>query len=219
MLDYAFSRIIDLQNFMKVIYDCVTPLEQSVIVHRLGWFNILSAFNLNRVYQFHLDDVESRRLAIILMQLSEIEPGENWKDPEFRKEGINGDLLHGWQLPIEWCNNPAERVPKHGYLKFCWNTEAKEHRLEARLNLDPNTIASESLKMRVEMAHMRLLLDKECFLNARKRPQKALHPNNIKELERILADPHGERENIEVVEVDSASDCSTSDDGFECGDV
>jgi hypothetical protein len=59
---------------MQEIYDRVTPPEQEVLASRLGMFNILSAFKLNRVYEFYLDRVEDRRLAIIFVKLGDLEP-------------------------------------------------------------------------------------------------------------------------------------------------
>jgi Ca2+-binding EF-hand superfamily protein len=109
----AHQRLIDLHNF-AYLWEFLSKGEVLATLHRLGWLNVFDPVSPDRRHYMDLDIRETQLIAMILVRLAVVEPGENW---------LYEDYMHkpGWQLPMSWMHE----IPKTGRLTLTYSSTAK----------------------------------------------------------------------------------------------
>ena len=79
VIQSAFSRLIDLENFHKVI-DSISMDERDELYHRMGILNVLDPMYPDRLFRLDMRRWEHREWCKVLIQLAVVEPGDNWVD-------------------------------------------------------------------------------------------------------------------------------------------
>ena len=118
----CFSRIIDIKNIHRVVYDpfVFSDDERMEAEHRLGVLNLFNPSYVDREFRLDLRRWDHREVVKYLIRLSMAEPGENWEDACYR--WAKYDLpVPGWVLPAPWTlpdnANDGDGGPrKHGWL-------------------------------------------------------------------------------------------------------
>jgi Leucine-rich repeat (LRR) protein len=114
-----WNRIVDLENFSLVL-QTLPHTNHHTVCERIGWQNILNTSQIDRLFVLDLSAEDSRAMAIMLAKVAQVEPGENFIDPKFRRS--LGDLfIPGWSLPTSWTIDPDKAkswdgVPRKGQL-------------------------------------------------------------------------------------------------------
>ena len=94
----------------------VSEKDYKSAVTRLGWLNIFNPANPDIIYDLDLSIWEDYQLCLMLVELADVEPGENFIDETFTKfdkqlkneegEKVGGYILvDGWELPMSWVEN------------------------------------------------------------------------------------------------------------------
>lgn len=149
----VFSRITDLENFATVV-DSLTPEEQAECVYRLGIMNCYNPIQVDRVYRLSLDSHDERQMAVVLVKLAIVQPGENWVGAltlqlsslghlslivqvgeRFTRRVDSLEWIPGWELPKEW----EDEVAYHGILetRYISNATQSQEDLSVRRSLMP----------------------------------------------------------------------------------
>ena len=95
-----FSRMVDIENFRMIMDEFLTREERDEVVDRLGWLNVFDPVFIDREYVLDLSVRDHWTLAFILVDLANIEPGENWEDETFQKPDVQ---------------NPGQYIPQPGW--------------------------------------------------------------------------------------------------------
>ena len=134
VLQSCFSRIVDLENIWTTILLNRTILshqDYEVAILRLGWLNIwhpMCDVGPDLIYDLDMSIKEHYILTLQLIELADVEPGENFLDETWTKwdrqakteyiPGEKGDYVEvaGWELPMSWVENgPPDRGFLHVY--------------------------------------------------------------------------------------------------------
>ena len=151
VLQICFSRIIDLENLFTHIMNYILPqtkqrlLSRTVAnidsggkvtreimfvsdyeeaITRLGWLNIFNPNDPDLIYDLDHSKRDHYQLSLMLVELADIEPGENFVGEtwtKYDKQTVNkvtGEkgayvLVPGWELPVSWL---SPGPPEQGYL-------------------------------------------------------------------------------------------------------
>jgi len=97
----VFSRVIDLENFHKVI-ETVDKEGSISIAHRLGWLNILNLEHFDRHYDLDLTFKDHWKLANMVTRLAVDEDGDNLPLRQFSRKADPLVWIPGWDLPASW---------------------------------------------------------------------------------------------------------------------
>lgn len=68
-----FSRVIDLETF-HLLLDLLPQDRRSVVMSRLGWFNVVNPLQIDQFFDLNLAIPEERRMAEVLTTLAVAEP-------------------------------------------------------------------------------------------------------------------------------------------------
>lgn len=68
-----FNRVIDLENFHQLL-DLVPQERRSILVSRLGWFNVTNPLQIDQYFDLNLSVPEEQRMAEVLTALAVAEP-------------------------------------------------------------------------------------------------------------------------------------------------
>lgn len=114
-----WNRIIDLENFYLVL-QTLHATNHHTVYDRIGWQNVLNMNRVDRLFVLDLSLDDARNMAIMLAKVAQVEPGENFIEPKFRR--TMGDLyIPGWSLPTSWTIDPEKAkvwdgVPRKGQI-------------------------------------------------------------------------------------------------------
>eukprot|EP00943_MAST-04B_sp_MAST-4B-sp1_P004169 g4169.t1 len=112
----AHCRIVDMHNF-HVIWEDLSKSEQLSMMNRLGWLNTFDPVTPERRHYLDLTVREERVIAMMLVRLAMVEPGENWLHEHY----FNPSFKPGWELPLSW----ATTVPPEGNLVLTYASSLK----------------------------------------------------------------------------------------------
>jgi hypothetical protein len=68
-----FNRVIDLENFHQLL-DLVPQERRSILVSKLGWFNVTNPLQIDQYFDLNLSVPEQQRMAEVLTALAVVEP-------------------------------------------------------------------------------------------------------------------------------------------------
>ena len=127
-LQSCFARIADLHNiFPHILQDenLLSKKMSDLCIERLGWLNVFNPGNPDLIYDLDMSIWEHYQITLMLVELADVEPGENFLDETWTKwdkqakteyiPGEKGDyvLVDGWELPMSWVENGP---PDRGFL-------------------------------------------------------------------------------------------------------
>jgi hypothetical protein len=113
----VFSRLVDPEN-IETLLDTIPPTSHAGVYHRLGWLNVVNAWDVDKLFCIDLSYDDARIIAIMLAKFAAVEPGDNFVLPKFRRS--EKDLfVPGWDLPASWTIDPDKAkawdgVPRKG---------------------------------------------------------------------------------------------------------
>ena len=126
VLQSCFNRIVDLENIWSTILlnrDVLSHADYQVALVRLGYLNLFNPMGNSvepgpdLIYDLDMSIKEHYTLTLMLIELADVEPGENFLDETWTKfdkqakteyiPGERGDyvLVPGWELPMSWVEN------------------------------------------------------------------------------------------------------------------
>ncbi|ETW00607.1 hypothetical protein H310_07179 [Aphanomyces invadans] len=126
------NHVLDLGELFPRLRTTWTPSEVTSLVQRVGWLNIWNPAYAEMEYTLNLTVWEDHQMAVILAQLGDIEPGENWVDETYNN-------IFGWELPLSWVQG---KIPHAGrlYLRYTTGPNHKYRVVSAREELKKRTL-------------------------------------------------------------------------------
>ena len=137
VLQSCFSRIVDLENIWTAILlnrDVLSHEDYLCALSRIGYLNLWNPMGSQTepgpdlIYDLDMSIKEHYNLTLMLIELADVEPGENFLDETWTKfdkqakteyiPGEKGDyvLVAGWELPMSWVENgPPDKGWLHVY--------------------------------------------------------------------------------------------------------
>jgi len=111
-----FGRIVDIHNF-EIILSVLTAQEVGALRCRIGWLNIFNPCKPEGYYILDFCRYEERLVAKMLIGLAIVEPGDNWKDYNFRW-AYDVDPVPGWELTVGYTKDDSCNVK--GICQVCY---------------------------------------------------------------------------------------------------
>ncbi|KDO16279.1 hypothetical protein SPRG_18186 [Saprolegnia parasitica CBS 223.65] len=108
------NRVLDLDDLLVTLATDWTRESVMEAIHRIGWLNLWNPMFAEMEYHLNLSVWEEYQVTLMLAQLGDIEPGENWVDERFNDQ-------YGWELPLSWVQG---RIPHTGDLFLRYTTGA-----------------------------------------------------------------------------------------------
>ncbi|RHY50293.1 hypothetical protein DYB30_000633 [Aphanomyces astaci] len=127
------NHVLDLGDLFTRVRASWAPSEVTSLVHRVGWLNIWNPAYAEMDYTLNLTVWEDHQVALILAQLGDIEPGENWVDETYNN-------LFGWELPLSWVQGKIPHVGRL-YLRYTTGLTHKYRVVSAREELKKRTLS------------------------------------------------------------------------------
>jgi hypothetical protein len=153
VLQMCFSRIVDLENLFVHIMNCTTLSGQRLLkrlksdeciggkitremmfqsdyeeaIKRIGWLNMFNPKDPDLTYDLDHSRHDHYQLVLMLTELADVEPGENFVDETFTKwdkqqvntTGEKGAfvMIPGWELPMSWLD-PGPPTIGHLHVEY-----------------------------------------------------------------------------------------------------
>ncbi|CAM9213873.1 unnamed protein product, partial [Ectocarpus fasciculatus] len=111
-----FPRVVDIHN-MDLVMQYLTPFEIASLYCRIGRLNLFNPMKPEGAAELHLGTYEDRQVAKMIMVLSAVEPGDNWKDARLRWDREQS-WIPGWEVTVPWMQE--EGVQKKGYFFYSY---------------------------------------------------------------------------------------------------
>jgi hypothetical protein len=113
-----------LKKSKNYTHEQIYSSDYEVAIHRIGWLNIFNPMDPDMIYDLDHSRHDHYQLSLMLVELADIEPGENFvgetwtkfdKQTIDPKTGEKGSyvMVPGWELPMSWLD-PGP--PDQGYL-------------------------------------------------------------------------------------------------------
>lgn len=117
LLILLYHRIIDIHNLEVVLYH-LTPEEIGCVYCRLGWLHTFNPMKPEGHYFINLRHYEDRQFFKMIICLTDVEPGVNFKYSSLKKH-MDGDQVPGWELPASWLKS-EKSIPTEGVVGFTY---------------------------------------------------------------------------------------------------
>ena len=99
--------------------------EYEEAIHRIGWLNLFNPMDPDMIFDLDHSKHDHYQLALMLVELADIEPGENFVDETWTKwdkqsvDKLTGEKgcyvqVPGWELPMSWLSPGG--IPDQGFL-------------------------------------------------------------------------------------------------------
>lgn len=118
-----FNRIIDLENF-HIVLNTLPSCNHHTLQNRIGWQNVLNMYQVDRLFILDVSLDDDRNMAIMLAKVAQVEPGENFIEPKYRRT-LSDMFIPGWTLPQSWTIDPDKAkiwdgVPRKGQVSVTY---------------------------------------------------------------------------------------------------